>query len=346
MNHTTQGSNTLTRYSYTALMHRLSQAGFKNEFVRPAILPDWWDESCAEDPELLQDFEIRVARFLGLPMAAVRDTKTPLFAPTYPNARLRHVRDVDRERLGPAIHSALRIAAAVVRCLRDTVPNPGMPLPPDGLSWRNQIMGDAQAVTLDDILHNLWLRGIPVIPLDLLPSPSFQGIACIVDDRPVILVGHKHDEPGRVAFLLAHEAGHIASGDCRSDQPVIDKEDEIVDNSNIEKIANRYASLVLVGDDEAPQVAAANYRQLAERAYDLEVESGADASFIISAWAAQTGDYAKATMAIRALYRAVGARQKLQKYFAQHVDFDIASESDRNLLRCVYAGAERDGFTR
>ena len=327
-------------------MRRLSQAGFKNEFVRPAILPDWWDENCAEDPDLLQDFEIRVARFLGLPMANVKDPRIPLVAPAYPNARLRHVRDVDRKRLGPAIHSALRIAGAVVRCLRDTVPNTAADLPTNGLSWRNQITGDAQAVTLGAILHNLWLRGIPVIPLDVIPSPSFQGIACIVDDRPVILAGYKHDEPGRVAYLLAHEAGHIAAGDCQSGQPVIDKEDEVIDDSDIENAANRYATLVLVGHNEAPQVAATNYRQLAERAYALERESGADASFIIFAWAAMTGEYAKATMAIRALYRAVGARQKLQEHFAQHVDFDVASESDRNLLRCVHVDPERDGITR
>ena len=311
----------------------------------PAILPDWWDESCVQDLTLLQDIDIRVARFLGLPLAVVRDASTALATPVYPNAQLRKVRNVDPERLGPAIHSALRIAAAVVRSLRDSVPDPVVP-PPDGLAWRDQITRTGPAATLDEILEDLWLRGIPVVPLAVLPAPSFQGIACIVDSRPVILLGHKHDEPGRVAFRVVHEAGHIAAGDCAPDQPVVDEEDEVIDNSDIEHKADRYATQVLVGADSAPMVEQAeNFKQLASRAANLERETGADASFIISAWATQTGDYATASMAVKALYRGVGARQKLQQHFVQHIDFDAANESDCALLRCVHGDPEHDEDT-
>ena len=101
----------------------------------------------------------------------------------------------------------------VVRNLRDTVPPPCRP-PVDGLEWRDRIVGARTATSLESVATNLWELGIPVVPLDVLPAPSFQGMACIVEDRPVILLGHKHDEPGRVAFVIAHEAGHIAAGDC------------------------------------------------------------------------------------------------------------------------------------
>ena len=326
-------------------MNRLSHAGFKKEFVHSAILPDWWEENCAKDPSLLQDIEIRVARFLDLPLAAIRDAATVLAPPAYPDAQLRKVRAMDRDRLAPAIHSALRIAAAVVRSLRDSVPDPVVP-PPDGLAWRDQIKHAQPTATLDGILDDLWLRGIPVVPLDVLPSPSFQGIACIVDGRPIILLGHKHDEPGRVAFLVVHEAGHIAADDCAPGQPVVDKEDEVIDDSKIERRADRYATRMLVGSDDSPMVEAANeFKELANRAAALESDTGADASFLIFAWAARTGDYAQAFMAVKALYRGVGARRKLQQHFAQHVDFDAASESDRALLRCVHEDPERDEDT-
>lgn len=327
-------------------MRRLSQAGFKEEFVDSAILPDWWNQNCAEDLNLLQDIEIRVARFLNLPLASVRDPSTALAPPAYPGAQLRRVRDVDRERLGPAIHSALRIAAAVVRNLRASVPSQAVPSPPDGLAWRKLIRHAGPAVTLDDILGDLWLRGIPVIPLDVLPAPSFQGIACIVEDRPIILLSHKHDEPGRVAFLVAHEVGHIVAGDCAPDQPVVDEEDEVMDDSNIELRADRYATQVLVGDEGVPPVEAEHFKQLARRAADLERETGGDASFTIYAWAAHTGDYVKASMAVKALYRAVGARRTLQQHFVRHVEFDDASESDRALLRCIHGHPERNEDTR
>ena len=61
--------------SFKTLLRRLSKAGFERDFVQRAVLPDWWDERCADDPRLVQDIEIRVARFLGLSISAVSDSR-------------------------------------------------------------------------------------------------------------------------------------------------------------------------------------------------------------------------------------------------------------------------------
>ncbi len=334
----------MAKNTFTTMMHRLSRAGFKKEFVRSAILPDWWDENCTNDPSLLQDIEIRLARFLGQPLAVVKNARAALAPPEYAAAQLRRVRNMDRGRLGPAIHSAIRIAAAVVRSLRDTVPDPAVP-PNTGLIWRDMIERVDPALSLHDIVADLWKRGVPVIPLDLLPAPSFQGIAGIVEDRPFIVLGHKHDEPGRVAFLVAHEAGHVAAGDCAPDRPVVDEDEEITDNTDIERRADQYATGVLVGDDTVPLVEfvdGANFKDLARKASEIERETGADASSVIFAWARRTGDYATATMAVRALYRGAGARKQLRELLDRHVDLAAATETDRALLRCVHGDPERD----
>ncbi len=326
-------------------MRRLSSAGFSKDFVCRAILPDWWDDGCADDPRLLQDVGIRVARFLALPLASVADPGTALAAPEYPRAQLRRVRDVDRDRLGPAIHSATRIAAAVVRCLRGPVPDVARP-PRDGLDWRNEISRDGRALGLTEIVGNLWMRGVPVVPLDVLPTPSFQGIACVVGDRPVILVAHKHDEPGRVAFLAAHEAGHVAAGDCAPGQPVVDDEEEFADDADMEILADEYATRVVVGSDSMPCIDGDGYKELAQSALEIERTTGADASAAIFAWARSAGDYATATMAVKALYRGTGARKQLREIFDRYVELDAATESDRALLRCVHGDPERDEAAR
>lgn len=322
-------------------MQRLAQAGFTKEFVRPAILPDWWDDTCAHDPSLLPDIEIRVARFLGISLSTVRDASTALAAPAYPGAQLRRVWDLDRDRLAPAIHAGMRIAAAVVRSLREPVPDVALPAP-DGLAWRNQIERAGEIVGLDDILGDLWQRGIPVVPLDVLPAPSFQGLACMVEGRPVILLGHKHDEPGRLAFVVAHEVSHAAAGDCAIDRPVVDEEDEVADDAELERRADRFATRALVGGDSIPHLPAGDFKELAKGAFELERSKGADATAIIFAWARNTGDYGKASMAVKALYRGSGARKKLRRYFDRHVDLDAANESDRALLLCVHGDPERD----
>lgn len=325
-------------------MQRLSRAGFRKAFVHPAILPDWWDKECANDQDLLPDIEIRVARFLGIPIAQVKNAAQPLTSPQYAGAQLRRVRDIDKDQLAPAIHSALRIGAAVVRSLEAPVP-PFQALPSSALVWRQQLQTAGGPVALKHILDDLWMRGIPVVPLDILPSPSFQGIACIVEGRPIILLGHRHDEPGRVACFLAHEAGHISAGDCAPEQPVVDEEYDVIDDDNIERKADSFARKVLVGDSEIPSLDAGDFKQLAKQAAALERSTGIDAGFIIFTWAAQTRDYVKATMAVKALYRAIGARRLLREYFDKHIDLDGANESDRALLRCVYGDPEADANT-
>ena len=306
-------------------------------------MPDWWDDDCREEPRLLPDIEIRVARFLGQSLAEIKDPSMRLAAPAYPGAQLRRVRDVDRDKLGPAIHSAMRIAAAVVRSLRDTVPNATIP-PADGQAWRNSIQHTGPSITLKEVVRDLWTRGIPVIPLDVLPSPSFQGLAAIVEGRPVVLLGHKHDEPGRLAFVVSHEAGHVAAGDCTPDQPVVDETEEISDNSQMELKADQYANRVLIGSDNIPSIDGSSFKDLARRAAELERQTGANASTVIFAWARRTGNpdsYQKATLATRALYRSAGARRQLRQLFDEYVDVTTATETDRALLRCVFGELER-----
>jgi Zn-dependent peptidase ImmA (M78 family) len=290
---------------------------------------------------MLPDLELRIARFLGVPISSVRNPDTNLAPPLNAGAQLRRVRDLDRDRLAPAIHSALQIGAAVVRNLKPDVSPPAI-LPEDGIEWRNEIERSHPAVGLDDLLRDLWGRGIPVVAIEQLPAPSFQGIACIIDDRPVIMLGHKHDEPGRVAFLVAHEAGHISAGDCAQDQPVVDEEEEIADDSDMERRADRYATRVVVGADHVPQIDGTNFRELATRAAEIEESSGADASAVIFAWASGSGDYASATMAVKALYRGSGARHLIRQHFERYVDLDGAAESYRGLLGCVAGGSDRD----
>lgn len=326
----------LAKRSTSTLIRRLRQAGFGTDFVNQAILPDWWDPSCRDDPDLLPEIEIRVSRFLAVPMSVVTDPESALAATAYSGAQLRRVRDIDRNRLAPAIHTAMRIAGAVVRNLKESVPAPA-PLPPDGLAWRREIRDSSGSLDLDAILKDLWTRGIPVVPTHLLPTPSFQGLAGVVEDRPVVVLGHRHDEPGRAAFRISHEAGHIANGDCTPEAPVVDKDEEIVSDDEMEKLADQYAIRVLLGDviPELDPRSFHDFRTLANRAAEMERETAIDAGAIIFSWARTSGDYATATMATKALYLSTGAARILRRFFSEFVDVEGASLSDRELMRVV-----------
>lgn len=323
-------------------MRRLSKAGFPHEFTRTAILPDWWTEECARDPRLLQDIEIRIARFLRCPLEAVCDPTRALAPSRYDGARLRRARNAGSQRLMPAIHAALEIASAVVRNLRAPFAVSD-PLPQDPCEWRAQILSTSPALELRDMLAHLWERGIPVVPVGTSPSPSFQGMACIVEQRPVILIQHGHDAPARVAFTVAHEAGHIAARDCEERQPVVDEEDEIVDDSPTERRADEYAARVLMGDHEGLPISGgpSSVHDLAKHALRVEQDHQVDASYLLLDWAHRTGNYQTAMRGIRALYRHIGARQTLFRFFDDAVNVEAASETDQNLLACIGSRPER-----
>jgi Zn-dependent peptidase ImmA (M78 family) len=333
----------VAKHSFNTLVRRLAAAGFSKSFVTTAILPDWWESGCATDPALLPDFEIRVARFLGQSVAAIRDASAVLAAPAYAHAQLRRVGNIDADRLKPAIHAALAVASAVVRNLKPTCPAPAL-LPQDALQWRQAILGpNAKAMTLEILLAALNRRGIPIIPLLTSPEPKFQGLACVVSGRPVIVLGHHIADPGRVAFIVSHESGHIANGDCDEAAPVVDADDETKDTSSIERRADLYAIRILTGRDEVPRLDASDFRTLAERAFRIESDHGVDAGVAIANWARRTKNYQAAAMALHALYRGQGARRLLSKNFANLVDVENASESDRILLRCSLGGDNDDG---
>lgn len=317
-------------------MGRLSSAGFSREFIRTAVLPEWWTAECDRDPNLLQDIELRTARFLGCSLEDVCDPARVLQPLEYAGARLRRARDAPPKRLVPAIHAALRIAAAVVRNLRnpDVVPDP---LPRNADDWRAQISPTGSVLTLKHLLACLWQRGIPVVPVDQTPSPSFQGMACIVERRPVILILHRHDAPARVAFTVAHEAGHIAAGDCDEYKPVVDEEEEILDDAPMERRADEYAARVLMGEHQGLQIARHQEEphDVAKKALALEQQSDVEASYLLLDWAHRTGDYETAMRGVRALYRHIGARHDLFQSFSAAVNVESASETDRGLLSCI-----------
>ncbi len=149
--------------------------------------------------------------------------------------------------------------------------------------------------------------------------------------------------PGGTGLRRRGTQSEQAQGrDSAADQPVVDGEEEVLDDSDIERTADRYATRVLVGDDSVPQVDAVDFKDLAKRASQIERASGADASAVIFAWASRTREYAIATMAVNALYRGSGARRQLRQQLERHVDLDATNETDRALLRCVYGEPERD----
>jgi hypothetical protein len=114
----------------------------------------------------------------------------------------------------------------------------------------------------------------------------------------------------------------------------------------LEQAADQYATHVLIGNNILPDVDANNFRDLAKTSSEIERLHDIDAGAVIFAWARRTGNYQQAVMAVKALYRASGARRLLRTHFDRYVDLDSAAESDRALLHCVFGDPEHDATSR
>ena len=328
-------------HTYRNLMHRAAAAGFKSDFIRDVVLPDWWAPECEKDASLLPEVEFRLARFLGASVETIRDPVAPLSAPDYPGAQLRRVQNLNRDRLKAAIHAGLRVASAVVRCLRS--PESPIRIPPsDPLGWRQGLCTKGPVLGLQSFVDDLWSGGIPVIHLEKVPPPRFQGLACVVQKRPVILLAHGSDAPVRLMLYALHETGHIVHRDAGPDVPVVDEDELFPDTSEMEQAAEDYAWKALTGGQ--PILEAGNGSELdwANAAWEDQRKRGIDAGVTLWSWANQTKNFSKGEMALKALYRAQGGQRILRDAFDQHVRWEDASETDRELLRSVFLGPERD----
>jgi len=275
-------------------------------------------------------------------VSALHASEAPLKPVAAKGARLRKVRNVDRDRLSPAIHAGVRIAEAVVRNLRRSKGDVKVP-PREALAWAAFLRRRYGKIDLGAIAADLWARGIAVVLAEQLPSPKFQGLACIAADRPVIVLGHSHDAPARIAFFIAHESAHVAFGDCEPEAPIVDEDDELPDTSEMERRADAYGWASLAAGTELPDLGGkTHWKDVAHRAEVLGAELKVDAGVLVWSWANRTRRFDDGQMALRALYLARGGRQVLRDLLLEHVNVEGASETDRALLACARGDAGQD----
>ena len=103
-----------------ALLSRLKRIGFDEAFLRQVVLPDWWEDSLAEDATSRAQIELRVAQRLSLPLIDVADPRKPLLLPPATEVRLKRAKaGTERADVTPGIIAARNAVALALPHLRD-----------------------------------------------------------------------------------------------------------------------------------------------------------------------------------------------------------------------------------
>jgi hypothetical protein len=228
------------------LYDRLAEIGFPKRFVQQKILPDWWTKAADQDPDVVLEGAMYLANRLNVNVRSLLDASAPVaFAPTcQPKFKLKNGTDLQRLAIPRALSA--RVGELVAH---------GCKQPYLGLAdWsieriRERILQSRDAVDLDGFLEFCWSIGIPVVHCAVFPLgvQKFQGMVAYYGGRPVILLSYNHKPSARLLFIAAHELGHLIKGHVSPDEPLIDKQVELVVDDDDETEANQMAAELLIG---------------------------------------------------------------------------------------------------
>ncbi len=232
------------------LYDRLAATGVDAQFLRDAVLPDWWSDDLAEDPANRAIAELAIARQFRLSVADLRHTARPIALSTEGSVRLkRNLRTKEVDVRG-VVAVARRSVELVAESLVGFPAFDGQML---ASAVRNEILRNSAYVDLGSLLRFCWSHGTPVVHLIRTPTKSkkIDGLATFCNQRPSIVLGSGRDSPPWLAFHLAHELGHIMLAHVKPGGAALaDRNLDRNDSDQQEQEADRFACEVLTGKSD------------------------------------------------------------------------------------------------
>lgn len=318
-----------------ALRSRLSEVGVKRGFLNGVVLPSWWDDSIAATAGGFREAVSYIAARLGFSLASLLDEKQ---TPTYAHSgavKYKKAKDVSAEDVTLTTHYAVGAARSVAAALEDGATVSDVPSPEE---WRLDLqkVSDKPWVCLRHILDASWKLGIPVIHLKNVPSGAKKpdALTTMVGERPVIVVMSGRKSPSWIAFIVAHELGHIHHKHLKPGQTLVDEKISSTADEKDEEQANDFAVRLLTGFSNLglntrlsmgiPQLAAAaksfgNNCRIAPGVVALNY------GFTTKQWSLANG-------AVSLLEKGDDAAKDLDKAMRGHLDLDALSDDSREWI--------------
>jgi Zn-dependent protease with chaperone function len=315
------------------LYRRLSEAGVQRAYVQDVILPEWWSDALALGPTAFDQALGYVARSLGYKPADLRGDVALAPPPPPVKYKLRHgVTDVG---VATSASIALRAALLASRASRCEPKR----LPERGTEIRNLILGTGKKyIGLPDLLDYCWAVGIVVLHVSRFPKRKMDGLAAVVDGRPVIVVSRRDTSSARLLFVLAHELGHLVKRHV-TDGARVDDQVEADGTDRIEQEANEVACELLTG------TAKPRFRMSAGKIYPSTIVEHATAigaaqkvhpATIALHWAWHEQTRWPTTMsALKKLEGVTDVTKEFRRRMQDNLDLNRLSEDDGDFLRRV-----------
>jgi hypothetical protein len=319
------------------LYDRLKGHGFDRKFVKSAVLPDWWEDSLAENPANMAIAEHAIARHLGYKVAQLSNPACPLDIPLTSNFRFKRLKGTTPRESMPAAIVAQRAAKLIADHLSGVPAFVGRKNAPQ---IRNSILQGHPLVNLQSLIRYCWRNGIAVLHVlpDRLPrfSKKFEGICMYCGRIPIVILGSGRASPPWLAFHLAHEVGHIMLSHVKAgDRPLVDPDiDSKVGNDRQDDEADTFATEILTGEKQLafkPKYGM-DASMLSEAAKSYGQTHAIDPGTVALIYGRSANRWGPAQIALKALKENSGAHEIISQALEPHVAVDDMSESTTRLL--------------
>ncbi|WP_321368602.1 ImmA/IrrE family metallo-endopeptidase [uncultured Desulfuromusa sp.] len=312
------------------------------------LLPDWWSPEIEKQPGGLAELCLLVSRRLNIELTALMDGHI-LKSDAALSIAYKHRADATVESLQASTCISTSLAKAVVAAMSKDYSADHFS--GAGIAATARRIGSG-TVSLTSLIDASWAMGIPVIPVTNLPVGvrKMDGAVIKVDGRPVIIISKKKSSRAWLAFIVAHEIGHIASGHLEINDTIIDvslqeQATYAVESSRDmqEREADSFALSLLGGDGVDREISTwpswASPADLAVRARKSAADLRAESGHIILRYAFESKRWPDAMAALRFLSEDSDAETVVRGGLQRNLDFDLVAEDLRDLI-CQVTGIQ------
>lgn len=321
--------------SESRLRRELRKAGIANAAIN-AVWPEWWSAEAGESLSATAELTYTVARRLGLSPRALFDG-SPQFL-WHDSTKFKNLgATTDKEQ---AILASFGTAAG--RCTLGAT-RPGVLTIIDTKTARDLILERDEFVALPELLTFCWQMGIPVIKLQVFPlqQKRMQAMTVKVDGRYAILLGYESGYYARMAYILAHEIGHILLGHLEHSDSLLDIEDPLTAGElDAEEVAADRAAFILLTGRADPQVLSDtdSYRasQLAKAAMNAADRERIEPGVLALCLGHATGNWPETFGALKIIPpRRQPVGDQINRLAANQFDWQALSVANRDYLSQV-----------
>ncbi|BAQ63220.1 predicted Zn peptidase (plasmid) [Geminocystis sp. NIES-3708] len=325
-------TNTLTM---DALYKKLDEFGIKKGYVRKNGLPSWWDEELNNKPVAVLECSGYIADRFGLDLKSLLSEDEVVKFRGITETKFKQRLNNKKSEIAHGL--ANRFAEMIAYGYESNFT--GIPDNVDEI--RAEILQTHSTINLNSLLDYCWLHGIAVAHFNEFPerATKFYGMIQLHNNKPVIVLAINYKESPKLAFILAHELGHLALKHITEGELFDEKIEFNNDGNNEEQEANQFAVKLLLGDCDNcfEDKKFHNQDHLIKKVKEIvSINPTIDMGSIIfnNAWH-NNNNWGFANIAFQKLYPDDNGQKLINEYLANKLDWDKFDDDNYEYLEQV-----------